>query len=59
VSAAPENPDFDYLHIGELGEATDHMIARIAATVAPPPRQIRYKSTHRLALSDFPQPAYH
>jgi radical SAM superfamily enzyme YgiQ (UPF0313 family) len=59
VSAAPEKyPDFDYLHIGELGQATDYLIARIGATVAAPPRQICYSSPHRLALSEFPQPAY-
>ena len=59
VSAAPEKyPDFDYLHIGELGAATDNLIARIDATVAPPPAQIKYASQKRLPLSDFPYPAY-
>jgi hopanoid C-2 methylase len=59
VSAAPEKyPDYDYLHIGELGEATDYLIARIEATVEPPPRQISYSSAKRLPLSDFPYPAY-
>ena len=59
VSAAPEKyPDYDYLHIGELGEATDNLIARIDASAAPPGRQIRYESAKRLPLSDFPYPAY-
>ena len=59
VSAAPEKyPDYDYLHIGELGEATDNLIARIDAVLAPPPGQIRYESAKRLPLSDFPYPAY-
>src|ERR1700744_1714498 len=59
VSAAPEQyPDYDYLHLGELGEATDFLLARIDATVAMPPRQIRYSSPRRLALTDFPYPAY-
>ena len=59
VSAAPEKyPDYDYLHIGELGEATDFLIARLDATVAIPPRQIRYSSPKRLSLCDFPFPAY-
>jgi hopanoid C-2 methylase len=59
VSAAPEKyPDFDYLHIGELGAATDYLIARVAATLDPPPRQIHYCSPARLALQDFPVPAY-
>ena len=35
------------------------MIARIDATIEAPPRQIRYASTKRLPLSDFPYPAYH
>jgi radical SAM superfamily enzyme YgiQ (UPF0313 family) len=59
VSAAPEKyPDFDYLHIGELGEATDFLIARIDATIDAPPRQIRYASAQRLPLTEFPYPAY-
>ncbi len=59
VSAAPEKyPDFDFLHIGELGAATDYLIARIAATIDPPPKQVRYCSPVRLPLQDFPVPAY-
>jgi radical SAM superfamily enzyme YgiQ (UPF0313 family) len=59
VSAAPEKyPSYDYLHIGELGDATDHLIARIDATLATPPCQIRYVSAQRLPLSEFPYPAY-
>src|SRR6266581_480010 len=35
VSGAPEKyPDFDYLHIGELGDATDDLIGRLDASVA-------------------------
>ena len=31
VSACPEiYPDFDYLHVGELGDATDELIERLA-----------------------------
>jgi hopanoid C-2 methylase len=60
VSAAPEKyPEFDYLHIGELGAATDYLIARVAATLEPPPKQVRYCSRSRLPLQDFPLPAYH
>jgi radical SAM superfamily enzyme YgiQ (UPF0313 family) len=59
VSAAPEKyPEYDYLHLGELGDATDMLLARIDATVAAPPRQIRCSSSKRLALADFPYPAY-
>ncbi len=59
MSAAPEKyPDYDYLHIGELGQATDFLIARIDAAIATPPWQIRYVGAKRLALTDFPYPAY-
>jgi len=60
VSGAPElYPEFDYLHIGEIGDATDHLIANFDAGVAPPPRQIRFETKERLGLTDFPLPAYH
>jgi radical SAM superfamily enzyme YgiQ (UPF0313 family) len=60
VSASPEAyPDYDYLHLGELGDATDALIARLDESVARPPRQIRFATRERLALSDFPWPAYH
>ena len=43
VSGAPEMyPDIDYLHIGELGDATDALIARLDESMAPPPAQIRF-----------------
>jgi hopanoid C-2 methylase len=59
VSAAPEKyPDYDYLHIGELGDATDFLLARLDATIVAPPTQIRHSAPKRLALSDFPFPAY-
>jgi radical SAM superfamily enzyme YgiQ (UPF0313 family) len=59
VSAAPEKyPDYDYLHIGELGEATDNLLARIDATTAAPPAQILFTGSRRLPLGDFPYPAY-
>ena len=36
VSASPEMyPEIDYLHIGELGDATDALIARLDESVAP------------------------
>src|SRR5262249_8866856 len=39
VSAAPEiYPDIDYLHVGELGDATDALIARLDESVAAPVR---------------------
>ena len=60
VSAAPDfYPDYDYLHIGELGDATDALIARLDQTIAPPPMQICFSTKERLPLADFPLPAYH
>jgi radical SAM superfamily enzyme YgiQ (UPF0313 family) len=59
VSGAPElYPEFDYLHIGEAGDATDRLIARLDETVARPPAQIRFETSDRLPLADFPTPAY-
>ena len=59
VSAAPEMyPEIDYLHVGELGDATDALIARLDASVAPPAAQIIFKTDERLPLSEFPIPAY-
>jgi radical SAM superfamily enzyme YgiQ (UPF0313 family) len=59
VSAAPDMyPDIDYLHIGELGDATDELIESLDRSVAPPPTQVRLVTQRRLALLDFPVPAY-
>ncbi|HTY49771.1 MAG TPA: B12-binding domain-containing radical SAM protein [Steroidobacteraceae bacterium] len=59
VSGAPQSyPDYDYLHIGELGDATDRLIARLDEAVARPPAQQRFATAERLPLSDFPIPAY-
>jgi radical SAM superfamily enzyme YgiQ (UPF0313 family) len=59
VSADPDSyPEYDYLHVGELGDATDELIARLDASVAPPPAQVRLAARTRLPLADFPLPAY-
>jgi hopanoid C-2 methylase len=59
VSGAPEMyPDIDYLHIGEVGDATDALIAHLDQTVAIPERQRRFETAERLPLCDFPTPAY-
>ena len=58
-SASPEMyPEIDYLHIGELGDGTDRMIAQLDASVEPPAAQVCFKSEERLPLADFPIPAY-
>ncbi|MGH7727988.1 MAG: B12-binding domain-containing radical SAM protein [Vulcanimicrobiaceae bacterium] len=60
VSGAPEYyPDFDYLHVGELGDATDALVARLEASVARPPEQVRLVAEERVPLGEFPIPAYH
>ncbi|HEY7372095.1 MAG TPA: B12-binding domain-containing radical SAM protein, partial [Polyangia bacterium] len=59
VSAAPEQyPGVDILHIGELGDATDDLIAHLDRDVGRPARQLRFETRQRLALSEFPTPAY-
>ena len=59
VSGCPEYyPDFDYLHVGELGDATDEIVSRLTESVARPPSQLRIETKERLPLADFPVPAY-
>ena len=60
ASGAPEMyPEFDYLHIGEIGDGTDRLISLLDDDCTPPPAQVRFDTTERLPLSDFPIPAYH
>jgi len=59
VSSAPEMyPGFDYLHIGELGDATDELIGLLDASVARPATQMRLTTNEPFALDAFPLPAY-
>jgi radical SAM superfamily enzyme YgiQ (UPF0313 family) len=59
VSAAPEiYAEIDYLHIGELGDATDRLIEQLDQSIAPPAQQVRFITQKRLPLVDFPVPAY-
>jgi len=60
VSASPElYPDVDYIHIGEMGDATDLLIACLDESVARPTAQVRFETKDRLPLQEFPIPAYH
>ena len=60
VSAAPEMyPDIDHLHVGEMGDATDALIAQIDRDASRPRAQQRFTTGERLPLGDFPIPAYH
>jgi hopanoid C-2 methylase len=59
ASAAPENyPEIDYIHIGEVGDATDALIKQLDESVTRPRVQMRFETADRLPLSDFPIPAY-
>jgi hopanoid C-2 methylase len=59
VSGAPElYPEFDYLHIGEIGDATDRLLACLDQSVTPQSAQTRFETSERLPLRDFPLPAY-
>jgi radical SAM superfamily enzyme YgiQ (UPF0313 family) len=59
VSASPDYyPDVDILHLGELGDATDAIIARIDETPARPERQLVFTTDARVPLTAFPTPAY-
>jgi hopanoid C-2 methylase len=59
ASASPEMyPEIDYVHVGEMGDATDAIIALIDASAARPPTPLRFTTKERLPLQDFPIPAY-
>src|SRR6185437_13577182 len=59
VSACPEDyPEFEYLHIGEIGDATDTLIAALDEDTRPTATQRRFETEERLPLADFPIPAY-
>lgn len=59
VSACPEYyPEFDYLHVGELGDATDELIACLERDASRPDSQIALTTRERRDLTDFPVPAY-
>jgi len=59
VSACPDYyPSFDYSHVGESGDATNELIARLARDPSRPSEQIVLKTADRVAMSEFPIPAY-
>ena len=59
ASASPEMyPDIDYLHIGEIGDATDRLVARLDESVARPSAPLQFETHQRLPLQEFPIPAY-
>jgi radical SAM superfamily enzyme YgiQ (UPF0313 family) len=59
VSSCPEYyPAFDYLHVGELGDATDQLIDILEKDVSRPDQQVVLKTADRLDMTKFPIPAY-
>src|SRR6266849_5701344 len=59
VSGCPEfYPDADILHLGELGDATDAVIQHLDIHDGRPEAQLRFETSERLPLADFPLPAY-
>ena len=59
VSAAPEfYPEVDLLHCGEAGDATWKLFAHLDETVERPAKQEVFRTGERLAMTDFPSPAY-
>ncbi len=59
VSASPEQyPEFDYLHIGELGDATAELFRRLARDSSRPAKQVVLTTKDRLDMAEFPLPAY-
>src|ERR1700723_2643160 len=59
VSACPDYyPSFDYLHVGELGDARNDLIARLAVDPSRPEQQVVLKTADRLDMTSFPLPAY-
>src|ERR1700682_3412898 len=59
VRGCPEYyPSFDFLHVGELGDATDELLARLARDPSRPGRQVVLKTADRVAMTDFSLPAY-
>lgn len=60
VSGCPEYyPEFDILHLGELGDGSDRMIEYLDHHTERLQQQIRFETKERLPLSEFPIPAYH
>jgi radical SAM superfamily enzyme YgiQ (UPF0313 family) len=49
---------FDYLHLGEIGDATEALVETLARSCARPPAQIRLETQTRLPIDALPIPAY-
>jgi radical SAM superfamily enzyme YgiQ (UPF0313 family) len=60
VSGCPEHyPGADLIQVGEMGDSTDSIIRWLDEHAGRPAAQLRFDTTTRLPLTDFPLPAYH
>ena len=60
VSGCPTlYPAADLIQVGELGDATDAIIRWLDEHPGRPAGQLRFDTDTRVALTDFPLPAYH
>jgi hopanoid C-2 methylase len=60
VSGCPEHyPGADLIQVGEMGDSTDGIIRWLDEHAGRSAAQLRFDTTERLALTDFPLPAYH
>jgi radical SAM superfamily enzyme YgiQ (UPF0313 family) len=59
VSGCPESySEADFVHVGELGDATDRLIELLDSLDGRPERQFVLTTEERLPLTAFPMPAY-
>jgi len=59
VSACPDYyREFDYLHLGEMGDATEELFVRLAADCSRTPKQVMLTTNERRPLTERPAPAY-
>lgn len=59
VSACPDYyPSFDYLHVGELGDATNQLIEILSRDTFRPKSQVVLTTKDRVPMTEFPIPAY-
>lgn len=59
VSAAPgQYPGIDYLHRGEIGDATLDLLKALDQSCGRPQQQQSFTTRERIPLRDFPFPAY-
>ena len=59
ASGCPEMySDADFVHVGELGDATDRLIELLDGLDGRPERQLVLTTDERLPLAAFPMPAY-